>query len=194
MSIDLGKISGIILSGGVGGIVALCAIAVMKPASTVMAQRPVKPEVEIPKATAHISGPERTLRVARSNDLSFHLIAKINEQPVRMLVDTGANITVLTRADAALIGMPAGDTGRHVNVAGINRTISRYRVVGEWPIGLGPIGLASVPIAIDDTGELQNSILGQDAFCNIDKIVIEKNEIAFIHNAPIAQGCPDRVA
>ena len=107
------------------------------------------------------------------------------------LVDTGANITVLTPADAERVGIPKVDTGKRIDVTGINRSVvTSYRSVGTWNIALGPIALSNVPIAVDDSDQLPNSILGQDAFCNVDQITIRFDTIEFKHAGPVAQGCP----
>lgn len=187
MSLDFGKIFGIVLSGAAGGIVTVFTLGMLYP----MAHPPIPAQAQIvrPHPVSHVDGKIRTLRVGRSSDLSFHIVAGINKKAIPMLVDTGANITVLTRHDADLAGIPSGDTGRRVDVTGINRLVSHYREVGEWPINLGPIGLVSVPIAVDDSGQLQSSILGQNAFCNIDMITIQNNALQFTHGSTIAEGC-----
>jgi clan AA aspartic protease (TIGR02281 family) len=186
--IDLVKISGIIGSGAVGAIVAVFALT----GANQMIRTPnrdAKVQALYPLPVSHVDGITRTLRVGRSNDLSFHIVARINGKPVRMLVDTGANITVLTPADANRVGIPPIDTGQYTDVTGISKAIRHFRNVGNWQVGLGPIGLVDVPISVDDSGEIPNSILGQDAFCNIDQISIEDNAISFVHHAPLSAGC-----
>lgn len=194
MGIELGKIAGIVGTGAVGGIVALVGMALISPIATKMAsaeaqaQSPRKIDVVRPKPYSNISGEMRTLRVDRSSDLSFHLIAQINHKPVQMLVDTGANITVLTKKDAERLGIPNVRKG-HIAVTGINQNVSKYRMAGRWPITIGPIGLDNVNLAVDDDNQLANSILGQDAYCNIDRITIADNAIEFAHQGPVAPGC-----
>lgn len=188
MAIDFGKISGIILSGAVGGIVALSGLWIMKPFSP-SGNFKARAEVIRPLSVGNVDGEVRTLRVGRSSDLSFHILGIVNKAPIGFLVDTGANITVLTRDDAKRAGIPDIDTGDRVIVTGINRTLSSYRNVGRYSISLGPIGLSEVPLAVDDSGELANSILGQDAYCNVERITIHNNMLEFRHNAPVVPGC-----
>lgn len=186
--IDVGKIFGIIGSGAVGAIVAIFALTganQMIPSPL----RSAKAEVIHPLPISKVDGIVRTLRVGRSSDLSFHVIAKINDQPVRMLVDTGANITVLTPGDAARVGIVPTANADYTDVTGISRVVRRFRNVGNQMIGLGPIRLVDVPVSVDDSNEIPNSILGQDAFCNLDKVTIEDNAISFVHNAPYSLGC-----
>lgn len=186
------RIATIVIAGGVGSLMTMGGLVLLRPAI-------LKPHVEgarvfsEPQPVGKIDGLVRSLRVKRGDDLSFRLIARINHVPVRMLVDTGANLTVLTRDDAARAGIPmsAGVKGDQIEVVGINNTTSQFRRAGLFTIGLGPIGLVSVPIAVDDSGELKNSILGQDAICGIDRVTIQSDEIELLHTRQIAQGCTD---
>lgn len=188
MGIDFGKVFGIIGSGAVGAIVAVFALTganQMIPSP----KRTAQAEVMHPMPVYKVDGLTRTLRVGRSSDLSFHVVAGINEKPVMMLVDTGANITVLTPGDALRVGIPPHATGDYTDVTGISKTIRRFRNVGNRTIALGPIKLVDVPISVDDSGEIPNSILGQDAFCNVDKVTIENNAMSFTHHAEGSRGC-----
>lgn len=106
-----------------------------------------------------------------------------------MLVDTGANITVLSRDDAMIAGLYRAEATGHIDAVGINNQLARYRRVGERTVQIGPISLVSVPIAIDESGELGTSILGQDAFCNLRRITIENNELELLHDSDISIGC-----
>lgn len=186
--IEARKIFGIIGSGAVGAIVTLFALT---GANEIIPspKRNAKVEVVHPLPVSKVDGLVRTLRVGRSSDLSFHVVAKINDHPVRMLVDTGANITVLTPQDARRVGIPATSGGEYTDVMGISKTIKRFRNVGNQMLELGPIRLVDVPVSVDDSGEIPNSILGQDAFCNLDRIAIENNAISFVHNSPYSLGC-----
>lgn len=187
VGIDFAKIAGIVGSGAVGAIVTVFALT---GASQVSRGRnaPV-PEVMHPKPMYKIDGKEHILRVGRSSDLSFHVEMVVRGKPVLALVDTGANITVLTAEDAARIGVPPNLSVGSTDVKGITRSVRQFRNIGRMPISLGPIVAWDVPVSVDDSGELQNSILGQDAFCGIRTITIEKNMISFIHDSPIAMGC-----
>lgn len=191
-SIAFRRIATIVIAGGVGSLLTMGALVTLRPAI-------LKPHVEgarvfsEPQPVGKIDGLIRSLRVKRGDDLSFRLIGRINHIPVRMLVDTGANLTVLTRDDAARAGIPtsAGDKGNRIEVVGINSTTSQFRRAGIYSMGLGPIGLVSVPIAVDDSGQLKNSILGQDAICGIDRVTIQSDVIEFLHTKQIASGCTE---
>jgi clan AA aspartic protease (TIGR02281 family) len=188
--IEFARIATIVIAGALGSLLTFGSLAALRPAI-------LKPAVQRaqgyspPQPVGKVDGIYRSLRVRRGDDLSFHLIASINKVSVRMLVDTGANITVLSRDDAARAGLPSGDSSGHIDVVGINSTVSKFRRAGTYSIGLGPIGLVSVPVAVDDSGELKNSILGQDAICGIDRVTIQSDELEFLNTRPIAQGCTD---
>ncbi len=186
------SISTIILSGAAGGIIAITALTVLGPAIVGQdfhtSPSAMTTEVLRPTPIAEVDGPLRKLRVRRGDDLSYHVVAKVNNQPVQMLVDTGANITVINRRDADRIGLPTGSLNS-IDVIGIAPVATSYRSIGRWPIQLGPISLANVPIAIDDSNSLRASILGQDSFCNVKEIKIENQTIEFTHDQPVAEGC-----
>lgn len=67
-------------------------------------------QVAAPTASRAPPGPATgMLTVHRADDGLFHLIATINGAPVRFVVDTGADVVVLTREDAARAGVdPSG--------------------------------------------------------------------------------------
>lgn len=190
--IEFARIATIVIAGAIGSLMTFGGLAALRPSLL----KPAEPRAHVyshPVPVGKVDGLYRSLRVRRGDDLSFHLIARINHIAVRMLVDTGANITVLTREDAARVGIPSGGGAGHIDVVGINSTMSRFRRAGVYSMGLGPIGLVSVPIAVDDSGELKNSILGQDAICGIDRVTIQSDEIEFLHTRQIAQGCTDEI-
>ncbi len=188
VAIDFGKIAGIIGSGAVGAIVTVFALTGATHVSKKQ-EAAARQAVEHPRPVYKIDGKRRMLKVGRSSDLSFHVEMMVRGRPVLALVDTGANITVLTAEDAARIGVPPGLSVGSTDVKGITKSVRQFRNIGRMPIGLGPITAWDVPISVDDSGELQNSILGQDAFCNIKSITIADNAISFVHDSPIAMGC-----
>jgi len=183
------KIGSLVITGALGGLLAFLTLALFRP--TILLPADMERGYSSPQPVGEIDGNLRSLRVKRADDLSFRLVARINGRPLPMLIDTGANITVLSKSDAAAVGIPEGPATDVIRVVGINSRTSNYRRVGLYPIAIGPIGLVGVPIAVDDSGELPNSILGQDAICGIDRITIENDEIEFMHGRKIAQGCTD---
>lgn len=183
------RLASLVIVGALGALLAFASLGLLRPAILLSAD--MERGYSSPQPIGEIDGNLRSLRVKRADDLSFRLIARINGRPIPMLVDTGANITVLTKSDAASVGIPDGPATETIRVMGINSKTSNYRRVGLYPIALGPIGIVGVPIAVDDSGELSNSILGQDAICGIDRVTIQNDEIEFLHSRKLAQGCTD---
>jgi clan AA aspartic protease (TIGR02281 family) len=173
-------VSAIVISGGIGGLAAVLSLHFILP--------PPAPQ-PVPVARAFVDGDLRKVQIQRDRDLSFKIPVSINGKTVQMLVDTGANVTVLTRSDANGTGIMREEGDGHLDVRGINKSVSRLRRVGLKTVQLGPISIESVPIAVDDSGELAMSILGQDAFCNLRRITIENNELELMHDSDIATGC-----
>jgi clan AA aspartic protease (TIGR02281 family) len=187
MTIEVGKIAGIIGSGAVGAIVTVFALT---GATHVGRERtPRRDDVTHPTPQYRVDGKERKVMVRRSTDLSFHVDMIVGRTPITALVDTGANITVLTREDAVRAGIPDGLNLGSTDVKGIAKATRQYRNVGRMPIRFGPIIAWDVPVSIDDSGELQNSILGQDAICNMKKVTIENDTLTFMHDSPVVVGC-----
>ena len=97
-----------------------------------------------------------TLRAAR--DGHFYLEARVNDAPVRFLVDTGASGIVLTLADARRAGFDPDTlawTGRHSTAGG---------TVPAAPVRLdslvvGPLRFADLAASVNDSG-LDRSLLG----------------------------------
>jgi aspartyl protease family protein len=180
-------VGSIVVSGGFGGLAAVVCLMLLLPGAT-----PASPSA--PVARAFVDGNLRKVQIERGKDLSFKAPVSINGQAIDMLFDTGANVTVLSRADALRAGIRADEIDSHLEVRGINNVRSRLRRIGSKTIVVGSITIEGVPITVDDSGELAGSILGQDAFCNLARITIERNELELMHDAPVATGCSDKVA
>ncbi|QAY80496.1 hypothetical protein ETR14_27130 (plasmid) [Sphingosinicella sp. BN140058] len=168
------------LASGIGGLAAVASL----PYVTAAAASAYEPR-------SHIAddGRIRRLQVFRTKALTYEVPAAINGHSLDMLVDTGANITVLTRSDAAAAGL-LDDVAGHRAVIGITREVVQIARAGQHRIDLGPISIEAVPVAIDQSGELNMSILGQDAFCGLRRITIEQGKLELMHDGPTATGCP----
>ena len=177
------NIASYVITGALGALLATAFLYYMIPA-------PKRGPIVAPAVRTAIEGKIRKVHIPRAADLSFRVPVEINGQAIEMLVDTGANVTVLTQQDAFLTGMPFRETGDdHLYVEGISGYRSQFRKVGDMAMKIGPISIISVPIAVDDSGELTLSILGQDAFCNLRQITIQNNAMEMIHDSSVAIGC-----
>lgn len=97
------------------------------------------------------------LAVPRGPDGHFHLTAEINGTPVDFLIDTGASDIVLSRADAARVGLP-DDLPFLGQARTANGTVRlAFTRVGEMTVG--PVTLTDVPVVVNE-GELFKSLLG----------------------------------
>lgn len=181
----LRTVATLVLFGGLGGLTALTLLNSWMP----MAQAAEPPAAVVASIHTVVDGRNRILQIDRRPDLQFRSLVGINGQSVDMLIDTGANVTVLTMQDAHRIGAHALKDGSHVQVMGLTRDKVRFRSIGNHSLTLGPIVLEDVPVVIDETGELTSSILGQNAFCNLARMTIEKNRLEIVHDAPAASAC-----
>ena len=113
--------------------------------------------------------------VARGADGLFYVHAIVNGERVRFLVDTGANYTVLTSADAERIGLSAANRrydARVETAAGQTSmawaTLDRVEVAGRALTGL------RAAIVRDGLGV---SLLGQNMLSRLDMVTIEGDRL-----------------
>ena len=130
--------------------------------------------------TPPVAAPPETDRVGgetynRARDGLFYVQGKVNGKPVRFLLDTGANLVVLTPEDAQRAGVPtrgAGAGDSIETVGGRSRmervTLDRVRVAGK--------SVSSVEAAVVHNG-LRVSILGQNMLSRMGPITISGDTI-----------------
>jgi aspartyl protease family protein len=112
--------------------------------------------------------------VARSSDGLFYVQARVNGRPVRFLVDTGASVVVLTRADAARLGVPlGGGAGGQIETAA-GRTRMDWATLDA--VELAGRDLGGVRAAVVQEG-LGVSLLGQDVLSRLDAVTIEGDRL-----------------
>ena len=101
---------------------------------------------------------EARVEVPRSPDGHYHMVLEVNGTPVRFVVDTGATDIVLSRADAARIGIDTEALAFVGAARTANGTVNTARV---WldEVRLGPIADTGVP-AVVNGGEMSGSLLG----------------------------------
>ncbi|CAN5288375.1 hypothetical protein BH11PSE5_BH11PSE5_10760 [soil metagenome] len=113
-------------------------------------------------------------RTGKSPDGLFYVSAKVRGVPVRFLVDTGANIVVLTPEDARRIGVtPGSGGGSDIETAGgssrIDRiTLDRVSIAGR--------DLDGVDAAVMHDG-LKVSLLGQNLLSKLGPVTITGDEL-----------------
>lgn len=137
---------------------------------------PVGPSAQamLPAAPAPDALPPTAGRtIPRASDGMFYVTATANGQPVRFLVDTGATVTVLTEADAALIGIGAADRGptTSLNTVGGATRASDARIA---ELRLAGRRIADLQVAIIASG-INVSLLGQNALSQLEQISFQKD-------------------
>jgi aspartyl protease family protein len=132
-------------------------------------ERPT-PDLQAPSS---LVAPGRT--VMRDTDGLFRIEARLNGQRVRMVLDTGANVTVLTARDAARIGI----TTKHLHFdealqsGGGRVAIARVRLTDAYVLDRDISG-ASVVVA---RGGFPVSVIGQDLLARLGPIAIDANQL-----------------
>ena len=111
----------------------------------------------------------------RAADGHFYAELRVNGTPVKFLVDTGASMVALTRADAQRVGLSFSDG----DFTGVAQTASGS--VGLKPVvldrvTLGPLEATGVDAAIVQHG-LGQSLLGQSWLKRIGKVTIEGDQM-----------------
>ena len=118
---------------------------------------------------------ERAIEVARARDGHYYLVARLNDVPVRFVVDTGATDVVLTREDARRVGIDLNSlvfSGSAGTANGMVRTA--YARVDE--MRLGSIVDDDVPVAVN-RGEMDSSLLGMAYLGRFGRIEISGNKL-----------------
>ena len=110
------------------------------------------------------------VEVPRAFDGHYYLRLDLNGVPVDFVVDTGATDIVLTRADAARIGIDP-DSLAYTGIAGTaNGEVRTARVrIGE--VSLGGITDFDLPVSVND-GEMDTSLLGMAYLQRFERIEI----------------------
>lgn len=121
------------------------------------------------------AGSPAPLTLKRAPDGLFYVTAAVNGVPVRFVVDTGANVVVLTRADAAAAGVNGSPTGgRALRTAG-GTAAMRWATIDRLTIGDRAIAGADAAI-VGDNG-LPHSLLGQSVLSRLDSVTLRGNRL-----------------
>ncbi len=111
-------------------------------------------------SVGHAARSGNEIALARGPDGHFHATLEVNGQDVTFLIDTGASDVVLTRRDAARVGLDPDNLSYTIPASTANGTV--------WgaPVRLGEVTLAGETEfdlrAIVNGGELDISLLGMD--------------------------------
>ncbi|GIL00132.1 MAG: aspartic protease [Alphaproteobacteria bacterium] len=128
-----------------------------------------------PVSTTSADG--RTLiTLVRASDGHFHARGLVNGEAVRLLVDTGASVVVLTDADARRAGFDTRLLTYTVPVTTANGTTTAARVtIGELAIGeISRRGLAAM---VARPGALDTSLLGMNFLATLTAFEIRGDRL-----------------
>jgi aspartyl protease family protein len=115
--------------------------------------------------------------VARASDGLFYVHAKVNGQPVRFLVDTGATVVVLSDADARAVGaMPAsGGYNARMATAGGSRPMAWTKLGHVQIAGQDVRGVTAAVVS----GGPGVSLLGQNLLSKLGGLHIAGDRLEF---------------
>lgn len=113
-----------------------------------------------PTVAATRIGPPGSVTLTRDGDSHFRADALVNGRPVRMLVDSGASLVVLTEQDAANIGIRPAASAYVASARTAGGTVPVAMVTIDR-ISIGTIERRQVAAAVVRGDALPQSLLGQ---------------------------------
>ena len=114
----------------------------------------------------------------RQMDGHYYLTLVINDVPVRFVVDTGASQMVLTREDAARIGLDLNTLAFLGRANTANGTV-RTAPVRLADVALGPVRDNNVRALVNE-GEMDTSLLGMSYLEIFGRIEIQDRELRLL--------------
>ncbi|HUF86915.1 MAG TPA: TIGR02281 family clan AA aspartic protease [Thermohalobaculum sp.] len=114
---------------------------------------------------------EQAVTLRRAGDGHFYARARVNGTEIRFLVDTGASSVVLSRADAARIGLDPESLSYTVPAHTANGTVMGAPVQLER-VELGGVAASGVR-AMVNAGEMRTSLLGMSYLGGFSRLSVE---------------------
>jgi aspartyl protease family protein len=118
---------------------------------------------------------ENVVSVPRGPDGHYHVRLLVNDVPVKFVVDTGASDIVLSRADAARVGLDP-DTLAYTGIAATANGQVRTAPVRLDRVTLGDIADTNLRAVVND-GDLDISLLGMGYLGLFERIEIAGDEL-----------------
>jgi len=118
---------------------------------------------------------DNMIEVPRGRDGHFHLDLQINGVTVPFLVDTGATQVVLTRADAARVGLDPAELNFIGTAFTANGEVRIAPVVLER-VTLGPIEDRNLRATVN-SGQMEQSLLGMTYLNRFERIEIQNDRL-----------------
>lgn len=128
-----------------------------------------------PVTSLPITG-EATIR--RSTDGLFYVNASVGNDRIRFLVDTGANITVLTRADAERLGLTANHAANRGNMLQTAGGPAAMQWTKIPRMNVANVPVTDIDAAIIDRG-IAVSLLGQNVLSRLNGMTFSGDQLQF---------------
>lgn len=116
-----------------------------------------------------------TLHIRMSEDGHFWVMARVNDKPVRFLVDSGATLTTLSDDVASLAGIDMDGYSPAIAMQTANGMVfaKRSKIDG---LSVGPIQTSNLPVVVSDRMNGVN-VLGMNFLTRLKSWRVEKNEM-----------------
>lgn len=113
------------------------------------------------------------LIISRARDGHFYAMGSVNGKTAKFLVDTGASLVTVSEQFAREAGMASGESAVFKTANGD----LRGRIVRDVPVGLGPLDVSGVRVAVGFVGhEVGDALLGQ-SFLSKFEITLQKDQM-----------------
>jgi aspartyl protease family protein len=120
---------------------------------------------------------DEEIRTKKSPDGLFYVTARVKSVPIRFLVDTGANLVVLTPEDARSVGLALSESGAKDDIETAGGTSQMNRVVLDQ-VSLAGHEFSGIDAAVVHGG-LRVSLLGQNMLARLGPITLSGDELRF---------------
>ena len=114
------------------------------------------------------------IKIVRSADGLFYMNARINGMPIRFVVDTGANLVVLTPMDAQRAGVASSGAAASIDTVGGSSQMPRAMI---QKVAIANLQAANIDAAIM-RGGLKVSLLGQNVLAKLGIITMSGDELS----------------
>jgi aspartyl protease family protein len=134
------------------------------------------PAPDAPTVGLAAPGDERLAptRAIKSDDGLFYVTARVNGAPVRFVVDTGANVVVLTGADARRAGITPARHGSQQLETASGGSAMTWATLDEVEIAGQTLTHTRAAIVADG---LKMSLLGQNALSRLNSVTLRGNRL-----------------
>lgn len=112
-------------------------------------------------------------RAVKGRDGLFYVTARVNGTPIRFVVDTGANVVVLTDRDARRAGVTPGRGSQQLETAAGGSTMS-WATIDEVELAGQTLTRTKAAIVADG---LKMSLLGQNALSQMESVTLRRGQL-----------------